>query len=268
MSDASILVGRLTPPANLTSELVRRLAAEIEGGKLAPGARLPTEHEIMASTGVSRTVVREAIAALRAQGLVVTRQGAGVFVAPDAQRRPFRIDPAEIDSLGEILRLMELRISVEAEAAGLAAERRSAGQLAEIGQRLKALDAAIARGGLAVEADFDFHKAIFAATDNPYFLRFLEFLGHFIIPRQSVRAEFGTAEERSTHLRRIRDEHVAIYDAIAAREPGRARDAARRHLVGSIERYRKLAATLDDGGPESGAPGRISPPRPPRRPIP
>jgi GntR family transcriptional regulator, transcriptional repressor for pyruvate dehydrogenase complex len=240
MSDASILVGRLTPPANLTSELVRRLTAEIEGGKLTPGARLPTEQEMMAATGVSRTVVREAISALRAQGLVTTRQGSGAFVSADAHRRPFRIDPGELASLVDVLRVMELRIGVEVEAAGLAAERRTAAQQAEIVRRLKAIDQAIERGESAVDADFAFHKAIFAATDNPYFTRFLEFLGSFIIPRQSVRAGFASPAEQRAYLERIQVEHQAIQEAIRARKPEQAREAARVHLVGSMERYRKM----------------------------
>ena len=244
-ADAPLLLGRLTPPTNLTEELVRRLAAEIEGGKLRPGARLPTEQEMMAATGVSRTVVREAIAALRAQGLIVTRQGAGAFVSPDSQRRPFRIDPAELGSLIDVLRVMELRIGIEVEAAGLAAERRTPAQLAEIGRRLKAIDQAIGRGENGVDADFDFHKSIFAATDNAYFMRFLEFLGRFIIPRQSVRAQFTSAAEQQAYLERLQKEHAAILDAIRAKKPDRARVAARLHLIGSLERYRQLAALIE-----------------------
>ena len=62
---------------------------------MPPGAQLPTEQELIAATGVSRTVVREAVAALRAEGLVITRQGVGAFVADNA-RRPFRIDVDEL----------------------------------------------------------------------------------------------------------------------------------------------------------------------------
>ena len=71
----------------LAHALVERLSAEILSGRLAPGARLPTEQDLIATTGVSRTVVREAIAALRAEGLVLTRQGAGAFVAEGSRRR-------------------------------------------------------------------------------------------------------------------------------------------------------------------------------------
>ncbi len=239
MSDAPSFGGRLVPSANLTAELIKRLSAEIESGRLAPGDKLPAEHEIMTSTGVSRTVVREAIAALRAQGLVITRQGAGAFVATDLGARPFRIDPEQAESLAEIVRIMELRLSIETEAAGLAAERRTSAQLAEIARKLKALDRAIRKGDLAVEDDFAFHKAILAASDNPYFLRFLEFLGRYIIPRRTVsNGVMGTVEERSTYLERIQAEHVLIHDAIKARDPEAARQAMRRHLGNSLERYR------------------------------
>ena len=83
----------LGPALNRTQELTQRLAAEILSGRLQPGARLPTEQKLSLATGVSRTVVREAVAALRADGLVITRQGLGAFVPADVQRRPFRIDP-------------------------------------------------------------------------------------------------------------------------------------------------------------------------------
>lgn len=245
MAEVPLQVGRLTPPTNLTEELVKRLTTEIERGGMVPGTRLPTEQEIMASTGVSRTVVREAIAALRAQGLIVTRQGAGAFVAGDPQRRPFRIDPAELESLADVLRVMELRIGVEVEAAGLAAARRSASQLAEIDRRLEAIDQAIEQGESAVDADFAFHQAIFAATDNDYFVRFLEFLGRFIIPRQSVRSGLGSAAEQRHYLKRIQAEHAAIRDAIGARAADRAREAARLHLVGSLERYRQMMGRVE-----------------------
>jgi len=120
-SEASGILAPLDPPKNRTAEVVDRLAAEIGSGRLGPGARLPTEQEMMTALGVSRTVVREAVAALRAQGLVTTRQGLGAFVASDSQRRPFRIDPDGLKSLEAVIDLMELRLAVEVETAGLAA---------------------------------------------------------------------------------------------------------------------------------------------------
>src|SRR6185437_12035687 len=112
----------LSARRSLTGELVVRLTDDITSGKIPPGARLPTEQEMIAATGVSRTVVREAVAALRADGLVFTRQGVGAFVA-DRVRRPFRVDFDERSPLREVLNVMELRTGVEVEAAGLCAER-------------------------------------------------------------------------------------------------------------------------------------------------
>src|SRR5258707_1754469 len=125
-SDAGPVLRPVIPPRNLTREIAERIADHIASAKLLPGARLPTEQEMVAAMGVSRTVVREAVAALRADGLVVTRQGAGAFVAPDAERRPFRLALDGLPSIAEVLEIMELRASVEVEAAGLAAGRGTA----------------------------------------------------------------------------------------------------------------------------------------------
>ena len=231
----------LAPPRNLTRRLAERLSAEILDGTLAPGARLPTEPEMMTALGVSRTVVREAVAALRAEGLVVTRQGVGAFVASDVQRRPFRIDPDGLRSLADVINVMELRTGVEVEAAGIAAERASPDAIRRMGQALKAIDRAIARDEAAIDEDFAFHRAIADATGNSQFVRFHEFLGRFIIPRQSVRAARGRMASQRPYLEMIQGEHRAIFDAIQGGSPPAARRAMRRHLENSRKRYRKLA---------------------------
>src|SRR5215510_11354807 len=108
--------------SNLAERVLTRLSADIRGGRLAPGDRLPTEQELTSSMGVSRTVVREAVAALRADGLVVTRRGSGAYVAENPTG-PFRIAAPPAGSLAAVLDVMELRLAVEVEAAGFAAER-------------------------------------------------------------------------------------------------------------------------------------------------
>ena len=161
------LLAPLQPSRSLTEDLVRRLGAQIRSGTLQPGARLPTEQMLVSSLGVSRTVVREAVAALKADGLVITRQGVGAFVAPHAHRRPFRIDADELASLPKLLNVMELRTGVETEAAGLAAERRTNADLRGIGRALAAIDAALTHEDAAVRADFEFHCAIADAAAQP-----------------------------------------------------------------------------------------------------
>src|SRR6478609_9635638 len=112
------------PKNNLAEQVMARLSADIRGGRLAPGARLPTEQDLTATMGVSRTVVREAVAALRADGLVVTRRGSGAYVAENPTASPFRITAPQRGRLSDVLDVMELRLAVEVEAAGFAAERR------------------------------------------------------------------------------------------------------------------------------------------------
>jgi GntR family transcriptional regulator, transcriptional repressor for pyruvate dehydrogenase complex len=231
-------------PRNLTTELAARIAGDITGGRIGPGERLPTEQELMTTYGVSRTVVREAVSALRTEGLVQTRQGVGAFVAPDVRLRPFRIDLERLQSISEVVALMELRMGIEIEAAGFAAERRSVADLRSIDRALGAIDAALARGDAAVDADFGFHRAIAEAARNEHFARFLEYLGRFIIPRQSVRAGQGGAVEQAAYLRRVQVEHRQIQAAIADGAPDAARQAMRSHLSNSRERYKAIEANL------------------------
>jgi len=235
----------LAAPVSLTDALAERLAEQIRSGALQPGQRLPTEQEMTAAMGVSRTVVREAVAALRAEGLVTTRQGVGAFVAAEILPRPFRIDPQQLKTIREAIDVMELRTGVEIEAAGLAAERGSDRQLERVAKAMTAFERAVERGESGVEEDFALHRAIAEATGNPQFHRFLDYLGRIIIPRQSVRYENERSEGREAYLARLVREHRAIAEAVVARQVNEARAAMRRHLMNSRERYRKLAERIE-----------------------
>jgi DNA-binding FadR family transcriptional regulator len=250
-ADGSLRLGRLDPPRKRTTEVAERLAAEIASGRYPRGARLPSEQELTAALGVSRTVLREAVAVLRAEGLVEARQGSGVFVATDVQRRPFRIDPDELRSLAAVLAVMELRTGIEIEAAGIAAERSDPAGRNRIARALRAFENALARGELAIEEDFAFHQAIAQATGNPHFTRFLEFLGRFLIPRQSVRTGLKRPLDLRAYLARIQSEHRQIAEAVAAGDVAAARRAMRRHMMNSRRRYQRLAARKDHEGEES-----------------
>lgn len=241
IGDLSLVI---SPGFNRTQELAQRLAAEIRSGRLPPGSRLPTEQELSSATGVSRTVVREAVAALRADGLVTTRQGLGAFVAGDVQRWPFRIDAGDLKTVADVLQVIELRMSLEIEASGLAADRHSSEDLAQIENALAAIDTEIKSGGNAVDADFNFHLAIFNASRNRHFPQLLQFLGHYIIPRQMIHVTKESESRRERYLNRIQSEHVAIFDAISARNAIAARKAARRHLSNALRRYQQSAANV------------------------
>jgi DNA-binding FadR family transcriptional regulator len=236
------LLRRIDAPRGLTAELVARLTADITSGKLPPGSRLPTEQQMIAATGVSRTVIREAVAALRADRLVVTRQGVGAFVAENV-RRPFRVDFDEHSSLRDVLNVMELRTGVEVEAAGLAAERATSAQVKKIVDRFAAIEASIEGGSSAVDEDFAFHCEIADSTGNPQFRRFLEYLGRFIIPRKTVWGQSSPLLGRA-NLAIFQREHSQILGAIRARSIQQARTAMQKHLSNSQRRYQKLAAEL------------------------
>ena len=244
---------RIRPVAaerKLSRRLFEQLADEIKSGRLSPGARLPTEHALTQAARVSRTVVREAVAALRAEGLVVTRQGVGAFVSAAPQQAPFRIEPERMQSLDDVLAVMELRLGVEIESAGLAAERASRAQVKTISGALEAIERAAEEGRAAVDEDLAFHRAVAEATGNAEFPRFLQFIGRHLIPRRTVSGLTDRMGERA-YLALIQEEHRRIYQSIDKRDAKGAREAMRRHLTRSLERYRKLAADQAKSGPKS-----------------
>src|SRR4051812_16193076 len=207
---------RIRPVAaarKLSRGLFEQLAEQIKSGRYAPGERLPTEAELTRAARVSRTVVREAVAALRAEGLVVTRQGIGAFVSAMPQQAPFRIDPERMQSLDEILNVMELRLGVEIESAGLAAERASKAQVRTIASALETIERAAESGKNAVDEDLELHRAIALATGNPEFVRFLQFIGRHLIPRRIVTGLPESMGGRRAYLEVIQEEHRRIYEA-------------------------------------------------------
>jgi GntR family transcriptional repressor for pyruvate dehydrogenase complex len=236
----------LASAGKLSAGLFDQLAEQIKSGKLAPGERLPTEQALTRAARVSRTVVREAVAALRAEGLVVTRQGVGAFVSAAPQQAPFRIDTERLHDLEEILYVMELRLCVEIESAGLAAERASRAQVRAIDAALEAMDRATAQGKAAVDEDLALHRAIADGTGNPQFPRFLQFIGRHLIPRHIVSGMPNTMGGQRAYLELLQTEHRRIVEAIRSRDPKAAREAMRRHLTRSLDRYRKLAAERRD----------------------
>ncbi|PLU08295.1 GntR family transcriptional regulator [Sinorhizobium medicae] len=218
---------------SLSSQVADAIRAQIEAGYYAPGDKLPTEPALIDKFGFSRTVVREAIAALRADGLVESRQGSGVFVIGPRQSDPgMKLFTGETDKISDIIEELELRIGIEVEAAGLAAARSSPAQEAEIQAQVE--------GRPTDEADFQFHMAIATATNNARFRTFLEHVGRRMIPRVKFRTVMGGVDPLPNRDEPILREHREIAEAILSRDPDRAREAMRRHLVTGIKRYRSL----------------------------
>lgn len=227
-------------PGTLVGQVAEALREAVTSGPYKPGDKLPSEARIAASHGVSRTVVREAIAALRSDGLVEPRRGAGVFVLQPAEPLPLPFQNIDSGRLSSIIALLELRSAVEVEAAGLAAIRRSPAQEEKILDAHRAVGQCIANGEATSAADFELHLAIAEATNNPRFSEFLTMIGQNAIPRAALtRAEPDTAKP---YLDQLHAEHARIVTAISDGDPDGARKAMHDHLQGSQRRYRALLA--------------------------
>ncbi len=121
--------------SRLSDRLAALIEAQIDGGKLAAGDRLPTEHQLAMAHGVSRTVVREAVHQLKSQGLVRSRQGSGVFVTQPPAHRALAFDPKLLESMDAVVQMVELRRVIEGEIAALAAQRATRAQQAALQSR-------------------------------------------------------------------------------------------------------------------------------------
>jgi DNA-binding FadR family transcriptional regulator len=216
------------------------LRAGILAGAPAAGEKLPSEAALIDQFKVSRTVVRDAIAALRQEGLVEPRRGAGVFVlaATDAHGLN-RIDPTRVSSVVEGL---ELRTAIEVESAYLAAARASPMQEEAMIACFQDVASCIAEGRPTVDADFSFHLAIANASNNRRFVDILTVLGNEMIPRGAL--DMAEASPPA-YLERLQEEHRAILTAITQRDQVGAREAMRAHLSGSQDRYRAWLTSAD-----------------------
>lgn len=232
-------------PRSLAHELVEQISAQIRDGRLAPGDKLPTEGQVMQAFGVSRTVVREALSRLQAAGQVATRHGIGTFVVGAGEEPVFRLGPQQLETLRDVIAVLELRIGVETEAAALAAQRRADEHLAVMREALDEFSAAVEAGRDAVAPDVRFHGEIARATGNEHFSGLMATLGARIIPRARLEPDAEPVpldEARRAYLRRVNAEHESIFDAIARQDADAARAAMRTHLANSRERRRRSAA--------------------------
>ncbi len=233
---------RARRPRGLALEIVDRLGQSIRTGELKAGDKLPTEAEIMLRFDVSRTVVREALSRLQASGQVETRHGIGTFVSTRQAATNFRIASEDLETVADVIAVLELRISLETEAAGLAAQRRTPENLVSLQAALQAFQISMAGDSDAVPSDFQFHMEVARATGNQHFAELMTYLGSMIIPRTRVNTPNQAPEGRQHYLQRVNSEHESIYVAIRDQDVDAARAAMRTHLGNSRERLRRQAA--------------------------
>ena len=228
--------------SRLHRSVLRILVADIVGGRLSEGARLPTETEIAERFGVSRGVARESLRSLEERGLVTVKHGIGAIVRPSADWDMFSVDVIEAmlerqggaKLLGDYL---ECRRLLEIEAAGMAAQRGTSEDLMALSAALDRMTstAVEAPGSPSAEerfheADVAFHRALIQATGN-------HALGRMTEPVHRALAAARRPLARPEHrLERSLPEHREILAAVAARDPDRAREAMRAHLL-TVERY-------------------------------
>jgi GntR family transcriptional repressor for pyruvate dehydrogenase complex len=221
-----------TLEGKLSGGIYEQIFERIVAGEFPINARLPSETELARSCGASRPVVREALARLREDGIIVSRQGSGSYVKrrPDAALLRF----VPINSIADVQRGFEFRAGLEGAAAALAARRWEDEDIAEIRRALAALDRCIANGELGVDADVHFHRAIAQATHNPYHIAVQETLqAHTAFGMNLTR---NLSLRNAARLRLVQNEHVAIVAAIEARNAARARAAMERHIENARRR--------------------------------
>lgn len=215
-------------------ETIDRLREMSADERLRKGDRLATLAELSDRLGVSRTVVREAVASLSADGVLVSRHGVGVFVAAPAQ--PESLEPIERFS-APFMDVLELRMAFEVHAAGLAANRRSWAQEAAIWKAALGFEGAMDNDDLLDSFDIDFHRAIALATNNQAFAEFFELMSNSMMPQPAFSRQLNPTLITEEYIRQSAVEHRTIAEAITAGSVTGAQDAMRHHLQRGHRRY-------------------------------
>jgi GntR family transcriptional repressor for pyruvate dehydrogenase complex len=232
----SVAIPTLTRPSSLADEAYQSLLLQLDMNLWKAGDKLPTEKALSESLGVSRAVIREALARLRADGRIETRQGAGAFVADRSKIAAFRTDSAgsQTDPLTQELEILELRQIVEAGAAELAAARRNEADLAAIRTALEAMLESVATRSDGSAHDDAFHNAIAQASHNQQIAKFVEFLGaQFSNSRKATWDDIGYGVGIAAVGQ---SDHSAIYKAIELQDGAKAKRLSHAHVQRAIDR--------------------------------
>ena len=230
----------------LTGRTIQALKTHISDSRLENGFKLGSLNDLSQQFGVSRTVIREAVAALRSDGVVEARHGVGVFVK-DAQRiipeEPGTFDAdtalAPLSRLKtSFMDLLELRMAFEVHAAGLAAVRRSWAQESNIWNAAREFEASLENESALDHLDFVFHRSIAEATNNGAFIEFFSLMSLQILPQPAFSKALNPALITPDYVQNTVVEHRAICEAISTGNSEKAREAMRAHLNRSHLRYR------------------------------
>ncbi|MEM9222441.1 MAG: FadR/GntR family transcriptional regulator [Pseudomonadota bacterium] len=196
-------------------------------GSFPARSRLPSELELAARFGVSRPVVRQALARLREDGLLVSRRGSGSFVQRQPAGAVLRITP--VSSVADVQRCFEFRIGLEGEIASLAASRRDEASLQNIKNALSALDILTEGSELGADTDYEFHLALAEATQNRFYIETMRTLSASVVKGMELARSLSLRRPRE-RLLLVQSEHQRIFEAVENEAPQQAREAMRNHL--------------------------------------
>ena len=218
MSGATPRIAPL-PTADRAAEVERAILNYVADAGFAPGDRLPTERQFMQALSVGRSTIREALRKLQSSGVLETRQGSGTYLlrkaSPNAVHVPLLIDVPDLKN--GLLRTLDIRRALEVEAGALAAQRRSAGDVALIEARLLEMERVHLAMGSANSEDLEFHLAIYAAAQNPMFSQLLEQM------REAFQRFWRRPFDRPDFAARSFPLHRLLFDAVRDRKPDDAR---------------------------------------------
>ena len=224
----------------LADRIYEQILEQIVSGRSAIGDRLPSEEQLSKEHSVSRPVIREALSRLQADGVVITRKGAGTFVQRQPGREFLRLAP--IGGIADLMRCFEFRIGLEGEAAYLAAQRRTDEHIAAIQSAFDKLDEANAASELGVKEDIELHVAIARASRNQMFVQTLDALAVHVFNGMNVTRSLSLTRNQK-RLRLVQEEHRRIIEAIFASDNELARAAMREHIDNA--RHRALGDSVE-----------------------
>lgn len=234
MAQSNQQIGTDTGRDGTLSDIVyEAILAKIVDGEFASGSKLPTEVKLSAALNVSRPVLRQALKQLRVDGVITSRQGSGSYVTGQPDRAILTFAP--VGSIADIQRSFEFRAAIEAEAASLAARRRSAAQLDALQVAFRKLDSCVQNGNLGVDEDELFHGLICQASDNHYFSSVWKSMQASIRTGMNLTRSL-TLSKSADRLRLVQAEHTRIMEAITAQDPEAARIAMRSHIENARRR--------------------------------
>ncbi|MCR5336220.1 MAG: FadR family transcriptional regulator [Synergistes sp.] len=219
----------------LSSQISKLILSEIQSGQLAIGDRLPSETELAQKYGVSRTILREAIASLKNEDILEAKQGRGIIVKNSRSRQAFRFsDVFATISMDEINYFYEMRALLESQAAGLAALRRTQEDVKEISNAFAEMAEAVKERTTGAEAHDRYNKAITRASHNPVLTEFLFFLYEKLHDlAKELRIKTMASPERANN---VLEEHRRVVESIINKNQTAAQEAALTHLKNAAER--------------------------------